>query len=132
MELVERNRTVMLIDDDPITNMIHTKLLKREHQCEVTSFTQAKHVLELLKSQGNGGELPEVMILDINMPVIDGWAFLIEFEKLPMSVRSKCKIFMVSSSIDRDDEEKSRNYSSVHGFFSKPLTKEAIVNTIFN
>jgi CheY-like chemotaxis protein len=127
MEIRNKARKVILIDDDPITNMIHIKLFKRECDCEVVAYTQANDVLNLLKSTSG---VPDVILLDINMPVVDGWAFLAEFEKLPDNDKRRCRIMVISSSIDRDDETKSKAYPSVHGFFSKPLTKEMIAQSI--
>ncbi len=132
MDTAGLRKRVILVDDDPITNMIHTKMIKRECGCDVEAFTHAHVVLDLLKLDSDHvrGGLPEVLLLDINMPGVDGWAFLAEFERLPAEHRGRCRIFVVSSSIDRDDEAKSKNYPSVRGFFSKPLSREMIRTNI--
>ena len=122
-----RNK-IMLVDDDPVTNFIHTRLIASAYDCEIGVYTEAQTALEYLKTPGNSSDiwLPSLVLLDINMPGMNGWSFLSEFEKLPVISTSRCKIYVVSSSIDRDDEEKSKLYNSVSGFISKPLTVDMV------
>ncbi len=75
-------------------------------------------------SESGGKEFPDIIFLDINMPRMDGWEFLQEFEKLPDTILNKCSVYMLTSSIDPNDIEKSKTYKTVKNFFSKPLTPE--------
>ena len=115
---------VLLIDDDPVTNMINKKIITKNFNVTVRDYTNALEVLDQLNLWISKlpEQLPEFIFLDINMPVIDGWQFLTEFEKLPAYVQEKCKIFILTSSIDLEDIEKSRSHKSVREFISKPLT----------
>ncbi|MEQ8534886.1 MAG: response regulator, partial [Imperialibacter sp.] len=69
-------------------------------------------------------ELPDVILLDINMPVMDGWQFLDEFVKIKPLIKKKITIYMVSSSIDEADLERAKTYEEVSDFIVKPVKAE--------
>lgn len=119
---------VFLIDDDPVTNMINTKLIKKNYNFNVTAFTNAQEALDQLKSWLNSSpdQFPDIIFLDINMPEMDGWEFLSVFQKLPLDTQKKCDVFMLTSSIDLGDMEKCRSYACVREFISKPLTTDKL------
>jgi CheY-like chemotaxis protein len=127
-------KNIFLIDDDPITNIISTKIIKKSFAFNVTAFTNAAEALERLKewSSTEGAEFPEIIFLDINMPHMDGWEFLEEFQKLPSRLLEKCGVVMLTSSIDINDIEKSKLYTSVREFISKPLTPDKLRFLILN
>lgn len=115
----------MLVDDDEITNLINTEVLTREHaDDDVIAYTSANEALVYLKEllQSSVEKIPAIIFLDINMPIMDGWEFLEEFQKLPEEPLRTCRIFMLSSSIDLEDVERSKQYPVVKDFISKPLT----------
>jgi CheY-like chemotaxis protein len=108
-------RQVILIDDDQVTNFLNKHYISTyDKGIQVTAFTDAQEVLKMLQS----GTCPAAIFLDINMPEMDGWQFLDECQKMELN----CKIFMLSSSIDPVDINRSKQYQSVSGFLSKPLT----------
>ncbi len=117
-----------IIDDDPIHQRI-AQIMITKHQLfgEFTSFLQAGDALKFLEENHNVTEaLPDVILLDLNMPVVDGWKFLDEFEKFRDTLIKKIRIFIVSSSVDEKDISRSKSYTSVEGFISKPLSAEVI------
>lgn len=126
MEHKQTNCTVLLIDDDPVTNLINKKLIMRDFKCNVMAHTDAQEALGHLKTlvSSSTDDIPDFIFLDINMPIMDGWEFLTEFQNLSAEILSRCKVYMLSSSIDVEDVEKSRTYNSVSDFISKPLTTE--------
>ncbi len=71
--------------------------------------------------------LPELILLDINMPVLNGWEFLDEFIALLPKLPVEIPVYMLSSTIDQADFDKAETYSVVKGFYSKPLTRENLV-----
>lgn len=126
-------RSIILIDDDPIANMISTRIIERNFTLKVAAFTNATEALQLLKEGQHSGpeSFPAVIFLDINMPHMDGWEFLEEFQKLQTDVLTKCRVIMLTSSIDREDIQKSKTYHCVNDFISKPLTQDKL-RTVLN
>lgn len=118
------NKRILLIDDDPLTNMINKKLITRDFKWGVIVHTHAREALNYLKTLMATDEVPDMIFVDINMPTMDGWEFLTEFQNLSAEILSRTKVYMLTSSIDVEDVEKSRTYSSVSDFISKPLTRE--------
>lgn len=119
-------KNIMLIDDDEVNNMINTILIGKFCNANVQTYTRGSLALDWLKSGSTPDDFPQILLLDVNMPAMDGWDFLEEFQKLPVSVTSSCQIFLLSSSVDHDDVARSKTYGMVKGFFSKPLTIEVI------
>ena len=126
------NKGIMLIDDDAVTNMINTKIIKMNSSFDVHEYANAELALEQLKQwcQSYPEKLPFIIFLDINMPIMDGWEFLEKFQELPNIAHEKSKIFVLTSSIDVEDIEKAKAYRVVGDFVSKPLTSEKLKTLI--
>lgn len=131
-----KNKTIMLIDDNDIDNFINEKLIKAYYFAEnVYVHTSTKSALEFLKNievtlQNVPDDLiPAYVLLDINMPILDGFHFLDEFEKFSPELSKKIKIVMLTTSLNPLDIEKSKAYKHVVKFIHKPLT-EAELSTL--
>jgi len=113
-------QNIMLVDDDKIFINITGLILKRFNESlAVESYTNPAQALKVLKKENNH---PDAIFLDINMPEIDGWKFLENMEAMGITTN----VYMLTSSIDPTDMEKSKNYPSVKGYFTKPLTKKVL------
>jgi CheY-like chemotaxis protein len=128
----KKYRTVMLIDDNEIDNLINQKMIEAAVVAEkIYTHTSAKSAIEFLRNV-EGLEvadkvLPDVIFLDIDMPLMDGFQFLDEFEKLGDSLKKKSRIVMLTSSINPQDFARSKKYISVRQYMNKPLTSESIL-----
>ena len=123
--------SIYIIDDDPITVFGIRKILQLSLQCEnIETFGHGKSAIEAINTLVNDKqELPDVLFLDINMPIMDGWQFLEEFIKIP--IKKKVRINILTSSIDPIDKEKWEHYeSNSHHkitFNNKPLRKDNLI-----
>jgi CheY-like chemotaxis protein len=119
-------QTVLLIDDDSISNFITEKLILREDFArEVTSYLSGEQALEYLQAlEKQQLPAPDIIFLDLNMPEMDGWEFMSAFKKLPQDFTAHSHVFMLSSAVDSKDIVQARNMEEIEDFISKPLTKE--------
>jgi len=126
--MYQQIKCVLLIDDDTINNFIVSNTLVQLAISEKLEIcVDGEEAIQYLKERiNNPEELPEIIFLDINMPVMDGWEFLNEFEKFFPSIKKRIDVYMVSSSVYHDDIIRSRGYSFIKEFISKPLTKEKL------
>ena len=116
-------RSVMLADDNEIDNIINEKIIEANSFAEqILVFQTGQDALEYLReNQGDVESLPEIVFLDINMPIMDGFQFLSDFEEFSDDVRDKCKIIMLSSSISPKDIDRAASSRYVKKYLNKPL-----------
>jgi CheY-like chemotaxis protein len=130
MDDKSRYFAVMLIDDNEIDNLINQKMIEASGITKhIYTHTGARSAIEFLKNVEVLEELaekvlPDVIFLDIDMPLMDGFQFLDEFEKMTDKTRSKCRIVMLTSSINPQDVNKSKKYSYVKKYINKPLSQQ--------
>ena len=126
--------TVMLIDDSEIDNFINQKMIEG---CNIADriyiHTSSKSALEFLKNIERTTDvsknlIPEIIFLDINMPIMDGFQFLAEFDKLSDAFKS-VKVVMLTTSINPSDIERSSKNKYIIKYINKPL-KQDILNSL--
>ena len=113
---------VYVVDDDPLYVFSMKKLLKLSDFCEDSRFFKnGQEALDELEPKLlQDGKLPDLIFLDISMPLMNGWQFLDRLKELPQ--KKEIKIFIASSSIDPSDKEKSDSYDIVADYLFKPIT----------
>ncbi len=129
----KRYRIVMLIDDNEIDNLINQKMVEAASITDhIFIHTGARSAIEFLRNieklETADQVLPDVIFLDIDMPLMDGFQFLDEFEKLMTTTKKKCRIVMLTSSINPQDVNRSKKYSNVKLYLNKPLTHESLMD----
>lgn len=123
-----------IIDDDNMYINLLKKIIELKKLCKnLLIFGNGKEALDYFKAlvPGLKGKMPEIIFLDINMPVMDGWEFLEEFVKIENKLEKRITIYMVSSSIDPKDYERAKTFSSVTDYLIKPI-EISKVEEIFN
>jgi CheY-like chemotaxis protein len=120
-------KNVLLVDDDQIFNFLSTKILERMGVADdIHVALNGEEALALLNGYYQGTmSVPDVILLDLNMPIMDGFGFLEAFKRLSLPKMDRIKIVIVSSSQDPRDIEKARALG-VDYYLSKPLTEEKL------
>jgi CheY-like chemotaxis protein len=110
-----------IVDDDKVTTFILRRLINMDHQFgTVVIKSSAVEALEVIKNCSDTPELlPQVIILDLNMPVMEGWEFLDEISQL--SYANHIHVFLLTSSISPFDAKRATSSSRLTGFFTKPV-----------
>ena len=114
-----------IIDDDKIYVNLVKKIIEIKHLSEnLLIFKNGLEALEYFKvilTNMSEEKLPDIIFLDLNMPVMDGWEFLGEFIKIKNNFDKKITLYVVSSSIDPRDLERAKSFNMVTDYLIKPI-----------
>lgn len=132
-------KNIFLVDDDS-TFMFLTKKLIMSSKADtlINEFSDGQKALDYLKGHLNDQEqyqYPDLILLDLSMPVVDGWGFLEEYISFEKQIKKKIRLYIVSSSISPHDIERARTYKIVSDFIIKPLLREKfleIIDSLYN
>jgi CheY-like chemotaxis protein len=118
---------IMCVDDDPITLMLFKKVVqKASFAKEITNATNGEEAILLINNITNQETKPQLIFLDLNMPVMGGWEFLDLFNASNYFTLNNTKVIILTSTIDPEDIKKSKSYPNVIEFLSKPITVEML------
>jgi CheY-like chemotaxis protein len=118
---------IMLIDDNPDDNFFHEREIKKVLPGGVIiTKTSGLAAIQYLKHDNNEFVHPDLILLDINMPGMNGWEFLKEYDHLGPEIQSRSIIIMLTTSESADDLAQASGWSFVYDFKTKPLTKEML------
>ncbi|MEM9671438.1 MAG: response regulator [Cyclobacteriaceae bacterium] len=117
---------VLLIDDNDTDNFISRRVIElTEFAQRVVVKSSGQQALDYLQEHAQSpNDIPDLIFLDINMPIMDGFMFLYEFETLPTDIQEKSRVIILSSSEDRRDVDKIITNKAVIKYITKPLTQD--------
>ena len=124
--MAAKKHNVCLIDDDKIYQFTARKILESTGLAKsILSFYNGNEAMVYLKETkiNNQEQLPDVIFLDINMPVMNGWEFLDAFHQIKKDINKTIIIYVVSSSVDDCDIQKSKEFTSVTDYIVKPINR---------
>jgi CheY-like chemotaxis protein len=121
-------KTIFLIDDDPVFVYLTKKIICSVNGgCEIMEFSDGELAIDHLRTIcGDSTSLPDIIFVDLSMPVMDGWEFLDEYTQLQSKLSKSIELFIVSSSISPQEVERSKTYPAVLDFLIKPVAKGKI------
>ena len=128
-----KKKTIWIVDDDPIYQTIINKLIEKTEVFSAhSSFTNGKEAITTLKKalKDNTNNFPDIILLDINMPVMDGWEFMEEIKTIKSKINKEIIIYIVSSSIAVEDRNKSKTFEDIIGYIPKPITISDLISIV--
>lgn len=122
----------IIIDDSQLDCFIGEKIIQNTGSySSIKTYTQATDAYEYIKNSAPGpADAMTIIVLDIQMPVMNGFQFVEAFELLPEDIRSNYAIFMFSSSINENDKNRLENHPCIRKFYGKPISKEIVASLV--
>ncbi len=117
----------IVIDDSKLDCFIAEKIIRNTGKSDsIRSFLQAKDALEFIRTAQNDDEFHTIVLVDIQMPIMNGFEFVEAFETLPNDTKAYYTLYVISSSINDNDLNRVNTYASVKQFINKPLTTNSL------
>jgi len=117
---------IAVVDDDKIFQLIATRSIKAtQFSGKILQFNNGSEAIQYLEEHANDEHaLPDLLFLDINMPLVDGWMFMEDYISLKSRIHKLIRIYMVSSSIDPKDIERAKAISDIKEYVTKPISQQ--------
>jgi CheY-like chemotaxis protein len=125
-------KTLILVDDDEIIVYLTKRIITETNLVGLNNiFRNGKDAIDYLRENADNIDLiPDIILLDLSMPVMDGWKFLDEFVKLEPEIDKPITIYIITSSISAEDINRAKKISVVSDYLIKPITRENFIEII--
>lgn len=125
---------ICVVDDDDIYQFTTTKTLESlDIEKSIDVFSDGEEALDFILNNINEvDKLPDVILLDINMPIMDGFQFMDEYDKIKSKLAKNITIFMVSSSVDPVDMDRAKNINAISDYLLKPIKSDDLKELVLN
>jgi CheY-like chemotaxis protein len=129
---MKSNKIICIVDDENINQFIVTTIIKNiDNKITVLTYKNGEDAIESLKKLvSQKSSIPDIILLDINMPVMNGWQFLDEYVKIKSQIDKKIAIYILSSSSNPEDKKKAKTYTEIHDYLSRPLDPSTLKKII--
>ncbi|MDD3877973.1 MAG: response regulator [Bacteroidales bacterium] len=129
---MKTSKNLLLVDDDQIFVYLTKRTIKETKlTVKIEVFENGKDAIEFLKKVADNKDLlPQIIFLDLAMPILDGWGFLEEFSELEQKLKSKVTLYVLSSSFSAQDQQRVKKYSFVSDYFVKPITSSQFIDIV--
>jgi CheY-like chemotaxis protein len=123
------NEIVAIIDDDRVFQKITwMKITRHKFARKVLMFSDGDQAMRFIEENSDKpGELPDIILLDLNMPVMDGWDFMNAFVKIRPKIGKKITIFIATSSVNPEDQRRASEVSAVTDYVIKPISDASLL-----
>ena len=127
---LSHKKTACIIDDDLIYISLVKKIIERKNLCDnLLVFNDGKQSINYFETSLNTineNDIPEIIFLDLNMPILDGWEFIERFKKIKNKFDKNIKLYVVSSSINPTDINRAKSLNEVNDYIKKPMNIDAL------
>jgi CheY-like chemotaxis protein len=121
----------IIIDNDPVNNLLCGLAIQDAVvDADILAFTNPLKAFEYISTYNESNKRMNILLLDINMPIWSGWDFADQFEKLDEKIKTRFKIYILSSSIDNNDKRRAVENKNVADYIEKPLTEEKVFSLL--
>ena len=131
--MARKLNTILLIDDDEATNFMHERIIKKAEVTDnIVVVENGEEAMDYIDKAVKGEVgFPEIIFLDINMPRMNGWEFLEEYEKATIEMGTRCNVVvMLTTSLNPADREKAEQIGSICQFHTKPLSGDVVEQVV--